>query len=476
MAKKNPFDEIAGFRENASKGVIDIDATLNKNFVCDEVKAIDEERRQIKFVISTKAVDRMGDTVDPDGWDLSQYKKNPTVLFAHDSRSLPIAKATDIRVEDGVLKSTAEFATRDMNEFADSVYKMYLGGFMRAVSVGFRPTDFKFAEDDDDRPYGIDFKKQELLEFSAVPIPANPEALIDAKSAGIDLLPLKGWAEKILDEWSEHKDLALPRKTIEDIRKQAAASKNIYLPTPTEQDNLLRKNLEAVQQKDEVKPEVKEEVESVVEEDALQEAEAPVEAPAIEEPVEETKEAVEEIALDEGVEDPEGVLERSEKIVESNVIGNLDDEEEEISFKELLELITENTDLIVEGTKEEVKDEFFDSRANRRAAKYAIDAFNDCIETLKDALAPYEPKKGMKPKPKPSKPKPGKKEIWEDEETLLSFMDDTGEEAAEEELLFDDVSDEDIQDAIKSALGEALATDLIAEEVRKHVKTSAGKT
>jgi hypothetical protein len=37
--------------------------------------------------------------------------------------------------------------------------------------------------------------EQELLEFSAVPVPANGEALIEGRSAGIDIAPLLDWSE-----------------------------------------------------------------------------------------------------------------------------------------------------------------------------------------------------------------------------------------------------------------------------------------
>jgi hypothetical protein len=54
-------------------------------------------------------------------------------------------------------------------------------GFIKAGSVGFIPVEWKFA-DDKARPMGIDFKRQSLLEFSIVPVPANANALIEARS------------------------------------------------------------------------------------------------------------------------------------------------------------------------------------------------------------------------------------------------------------------------------------------------------
>jgi hypothetical protein len=50
---------------------------------------------------------------------------------------------------------------------------LYLGGYLRAVSVGCRPIDAPTCNKEN----GLDFKTVELLEVSAVPVPANPDAL-----------------------------------------------------------------------------------------------------------------------------------------------------------------------------------------------------------------------------------------------------------------------------------------------------------
>ena len=53
--------------------------------VC-EVKAVNEEEREVLHLISTKARDRAGDIVNPKGLDLKNFKKNPVVLVNHDYR------------------------------------------------------------------------------------------------------------------------------------------------------------------------------------------------------------------------------------------------------------------------------------------------------------------------------------------------------------------------------------------------------
>jgi hypothetical protein len=98
----------------------------------------------------------------------------------------------DIRIVGERLLATAQFATRDQYPFADTVFQLIRGGFLRATSVGFLPTKWKYRSD------GVDFEEQELLEFSVVPVPANPEALlVNAKAAGIDTKPVLEWARRI---------------------------------------------------------------------------------------------------------------------------------------------------------------------------------------------------------------------------------------------------------------------------------------
>jgi HK97 family phage prohead protease len=185
----------AQFREAAKAGTV-ADAQLRKAFIA-EAKATGDNERSVDFVISTATVDRMGDTISVDGWSLGNYRKNPVVLWAHDSSAMPVAKASNIRVEDGKLKARAEFMGAEISAFADSVFRALKGGFLSAVSVGFAPTKYAFS-DEPGRSFGIDFLEQELLEFSVCPVPANPEALIEARSAGIDIAPIRDWAVKLL--------------------------------------------------------------------------------------------------------------------------------------------------------------------------------------------------------------------------------------------------------------------------------------
>ena len=63
---------------------------------------------------------------------------------------------------------------------------LYRQRFLRAVSVGFRARAFSFRKGRDGSVDGIEYTKQELLELSAVPVPANPHALAKAFEGGLD--------------------------------------------------------------------------------------------------------------------------------------------------------------------------------------------------------------------------------------------------------------------------------------------------
>ncbi len=137
-------------------------------------------RRLATFVISTGDEDRDGDVIDQKGWDLTAYERNPVVLFSHDAKRPPVAKTVEMRVYGDKLKATVEFPPRGVYDFADTVYGLVKGGFLRGASVGFRPVKAS------PRPTkGVSFERQEMYEFSILPVPSNRNALVEAKAAGL---------------------------------------------------------------------------------------------------------------------------------------------------------------------------------------------------------------------------------------------------------------------------------------------------
>lgn len=137
-----------------------------------------------KIIASTSAVDRQGDVIDQAGWDLSDFKKNPVVLWAHDYTLPPIAKAIDIEVIGENLIMSFTFAP---TEFAQSIKALVDGGFQNASSVGFIPMERQ----------GNTITKAQLLEVSLVPVPANQQALMLAAKS----FESKGVAAEVVEKF-----------------------------------------------------------------------------------------------------------------------------------------------------------------------------------------------------------------------------------------------------------------------------------
>lgn len=152
-----------------------------------KVKQLDDTTRSFWAVASTGEVDRDGDRIDPRGWDLTSFRQNPVIAWAHDYSQPPVAKALDVRLDGDRLCFKPQFATKDQYPFADTIYRLYAGGFLSAFSVGFRPLDARPVTRlaAGHKIVGTDYLKQELFEISCVTVPANPGALLDAHKEGV---------------------------------------------------------------------------------------------------------------------------------------------------------------------------------------------------------------------------------------------------------------------------------------------------
>lgn len=185
--------------------------------------------RVLTFTISTADEDRDNDTIAVDGWDITNFSRGGTVLWSHDYNQ-PVATPLATWVEPGALKSRALFMPKDMNEFAYMVYRMANEGYVRAASVGFKPIEWSYNEERG--IFAMDFKRQELLEWSVVPVPSNPNALRDAKSKGIDVAPLGQWLEKILDNDESSGAPFIARGKAEKLWKIVRDVEQVSVPAP----------------------------------------------------------------------------------------------------------------------------------------------------------------------------------------------------------------------------------------------------
>jgi HK97 family phage major capsid protein/HK97 family phage prohead protease len=137
----------------------------------------------MEFVLSDESVDRMGDIISADGWNLESFKKNPIALWGHRSDQ-PIGTWDNIRVQDKELRGKLTLAPKGVIPRIDELRALIDAGILRAVSVGFR--EIESDPIDKSQPYrGTRFIKQELVECSLVSIPANANAVAIAKSLKI---------------------------------------------------------------------------------------------------------------------------------------------------------------------------------------------------------------------------------------------------------------------------------------------------
>lgn len=125
-------------------------------------------------VITTNTLDRQGEIVEPDGISLTNYMSNPVVLYGHSYQgmeSIPIGRATSLEIvhegDHKAIKALWEWQADDVTPLISAVHKSWERGFINTVSIGFLAQEYA----------DNTIAKSELLEFSLVPVPANPMAL-----------------------------------------------------------------------------------------------------------------------------------------------------------------------------------------------------------------------------------------------------------------------------------------------------------
>ena len=152
-----------------------------------------EESRIINFVLSTYKKDRHGTVLNQDNWNLDNYRMNPIVAYQHNltgglcqdpNPDYVIAKCLSIGTEgsgkDKKLVASAQFEPAEVNPLAEKIFRKVLFGSLNRTSVGFMEIgqgnygSGEEAEGRSDETYY--FKGQELLEWSVVNIPSNPDA------------------------------------------------------------------------------------------------------------------------------------------------------------------------------------------------------------------------------------------------------------------------------------------------------------
>ena len=152
------------------------------------LKLLNEQEGLISAVVSTEDVDRDGDIVRQNGWDLTHFSTHPILLSSHNYRGLTnqIGEWTKMQVEGTELVGEAKYYIEQGNQEADWGFLLASKG-RAAFSVGFVPDMSKAKQIEAGGTISYEFQGQELLEVSQVTVPSNPQALQAMK--GMNLHP-----------------------------------------------------------------------------------------------------------------------------------------------------------------------------------------------------------------------------------------------------------------------------------------------
>lgn len=123
------------------------------------------------FRASTEGVKRDGLNLVMRGVRYDSYMRNPVFLWAHDyaGETLPIGRVDTFEVNDDHIRVGVSFDQED--EFARRVESKYRRGFLNAVSIGWNIL----------KREGRDVTAWDVLDVSGVPVPGDPDALMERK-------------------------------------------------------------------------------------------------------------------------------------------------------------------------------------------------------------------------------------------------------------------------------------------------------
>lgn len=147
---------------------------MKKAYSLLQVKSFDAEKRIIKGIASTPTSDRSEDVVDPNG---AKFALPIPFLWQH-MHSQPIGEVIEATVTDKGIEVTVQIANIEedskLKERIDEAWLAIKSGLVKGLSIGFRGIEVEEIP----RTWGLNFKKWEWYELSAVTVPANSEATI----------------------------------------------------------------------------------------------------------------------------------------------------------------------------------------------------------------------------------------------------------------------------------------------------------
>lgn len=189
--------------------------TLYRNIDKNSVKALDETNGILEAIVTTSDVDRYNENIVTSGIETTNYiEKNPVVLYGHDYYSFPVGKTIKLTQLKNKIKAQFQLAIEEY-DFAATLYKLIKGGYINSVSIGGRVLE-----------WSEDYKsimRMEMVEFSVVAIPANPEAMITARSfetmVGKSMTAVRKEAEQMSQKIMLDKLKEIPHHDLNDAIK-----------------------------------------------------------------------------------------------------------------------------------------------------------------------------------------------------------------------------------------------------------------
>lgn len=148
-------------------------------------ESIDREAYTSEAMVSTSDLDRYDSIIVPEGWQLTNFRKSPSVFWGHEDWKLPIAQSIDQRVLSNGLWAKSLFGVKESPDRIGEIWALHANGYIRPWSVSWIPHEWEeFKLETEKVPIrGIRFVKSELLEYSLVGIPGNANALTLARIA-----------------------------------------------------------------------------------------------------------------------------------------------------------------------------------------------------------------------------------------------------------------------------------------------------
>ncbi len=149
------------------------------------IEVRDGDQRRHRSRIMTDVAARDGDIVEPLGMKVENYLKNPVVMWIHDyvgrtpSAGLPIGRTLSLKRQPRGIDVEFEFLPGDA--FASRVANAWEKGFLRTASIGWESLEATPLPNG----RGLRHRKSDLLEWSLVPIPADPGASRELFTAGM---------------------------------------------------------------------------------------------------------------------------------------------------------------------------------------------------------------------------------------------------------------------------------------------------